>query len=571
MRSKRACFVSADGSRPHDGDVTDRRHLGLTQLILASLAVAALIGGCSGTTADQGGDGVGGTSAASSSAGTSGPSALGDHASARAAEVLAMQQTDQNAALVDAGLEMELAVAKESGLEAALGGPDGTRAALVSAWAPIVAQAAAVKGNIVPLGFRRRTSAAPSLGEGFFGGYMIAALAADAAVGASANLKAGPPVSETKDGFTLTGSQNHGELAMDATNVDAKTGVTTKLVTKTSVVPCPDADGRFEAEAVIDVTVSKGSTGQHGVLDVKVVGHVDDEAHLASSDLDYTMKWSRTSGGGTELVNVAASMPSSGGASRTVKRSGGAATSDLEASATLGGQMFAMLMEHFLTDAAQRGWESGRCVQLDVKAEPGKDSLKPGGTSEITAAPRSAIDGGKVGGNVTATMVGELTLEPNGSPVPADAGFVYTAPTDNLPKNAKVSFESRSRRGVGKAEIVFQIFKVGYVASGSGSDITFSGTVSDPEIFFTVLGDFQGGNATFDFSADRNDDGDPLPTGTVTITGGGSDAKITGDGTYTLVANQDGTLTVTMKSHACVDVSGQCRDSTDEITLTPNT
>jgi hypothetical protein len=481
-----------------------------------------------------------------------------------------MKQTDQNAALADAGLGLELAVAKESGLESELGGPAATRAALVSAWAPIVAQAAAVKGNIAPLGFRRRTSALPSLGEGFFGGYMIAALAADSAVSASANLKAGPPVSETRDGFTVTGSQNHGELAMDATHVDDKTGVTTKLATKTSVVPCPDADGRFEAEAVIDVTVSKGSAGQHGVLDVKVVGHVDDEAHLISSDLDYTMKWSRTSGGGTELVNVSASMPSSGGASRTVNRTGGAATSDLEASATLGAQMFAMLMEHFLTDAAQRGWESGRCVQLDVKAEPGKDSVKPGGTSEITAAPRSAIDGGKVGGNVTATMAGELTLEPNGSPVPADAGFVYTAPTDNLPKNAKVSLESRSRRGVGKAEIVFQIFKVGYVASGSGSDITFSGTVSDPEIFFTVSGEFQGGNATFDFSADRTDAGDVLPTGTVTITGGGSGAKITGDGTYTLVANQDGTLTVTMKTHACVDVSGQCRDSTDVITLTPN-
>jgi hypothetical protein len=566
-------LCGADCSVPHDGDVTDRRHLGLTQLTLACLALAALIGGCSGTTANQGGDahGVGGTSTPNSSADVSGTSPVGDPASARAAEVLAMQQTDQNAALVDAGLELELAVAKESGLEAELGGPDGARAALVSAWAPIVAQAAAVKGNIVPLGFRRRTPTAPSLGEGFFGGYMIAALAADAAVSASANLKSGPPVSETKDGLTLTGSQNYGELAMDATNLDDKTGVTTKLVTKTSVVPCPDADGRFEAEAVIDVTVSKGSSGQHGVLDVKVVGHVDDEAHLTSSDLDYTMKWSRTSGGGTELVDVSASMPSSGGASRTVKRSGGAATSDLEASATLGAQMFAMLMEHFLTDAAQRGWESGRCVQLDVKAEPGKDSVKPGGTSEITAAPRSAIDGGKVGGNVTATMVGELTLEPNGSPVPADAGFVYTAPTDNLPKNAKVSLESRSRRGVGKAEIVFQIFKVGYVASGSGDQVTFSGNVSDPELFFTVLGDFQGGTATFDFSADRTDDGDLLPTGTITITGGGSDAKITGDGTYTLVANQDGTLTVTMKTHACVDVSGQCRDSTDVITLTPNT
>ena len=156
----------------------------------------------------------------------------------------------------------------------------------------------------------------------------------------------------------------------------------------------------------------------------------------------------------------------------------------------------------------------------DVKAEPGPDSVKPGGTSEITAAPRSAIDGGQVGGNVTATLAGELTLEPNGSPVPADAGFVYSAPTDNLPKNAKVSLEARSRRGVGKAEIVFQIFRIGYVASGSGDGITFSGTTSDPELFFTVSGEFQGGSATFDFSADRTADGDLLPTGEVTMVAG---------------------------------------------------
>ena len=150
---------------------------------------------------------------------------------------------------------------------------------------------AAVKHR--PIGVPEANIGVPSLGEGFFGGYMIAARSGRG----RSRISKQPPVSETKDGFTLTGSQNHGELAMDATHVDDKTGVTTKLVTKTSVVPCPDADGRFEAEAVIDVTVSKGSTGQHGVLDVKVVGHVDDEAHLTSSDLDYTMKWSNVGWG----------------------------------------------------------------------------------------------------------------------------------------------------------------------------------------------------------------------------------------------------------------------------------
>ncbi len=511
-----------------------------------------------------------GTSTAASTEDDSGAGALGDRASARVDEVLAMGQADRDAAAAEAGLELELAVAKESGLEAELGGPDATRDALISAWAPLVEQAVAVRGSNVPSGFRRVAQAAPPIGLGLFGGLMLGAATAEVAV---SNVSTGETITETgtKNGFAVSASAslNHGEFAMEGTHVDGATGVTTKLVTKASAVPCPDADGRFEIEAVIDVTVSKGTAGQRGVLDVKVVGHVDDDAHLASSDLDYTMKWSRTSGGATELVNLSGSRSSSGGVSSTVERTGGAATSDLESSATVGAQIYAMLMDHFLTDAARKGWESGRCVRIDVKAEPGKKDVKPGGTSDITAAPRSTMDGAPTGGNVTATFAGQLAVEPNGSPVPADAAFVYTAPTDGLPTSGKVSLEARSRRGVGKAEIVFEIDRPVYVASGGGGGITFSGSTQSPDLSFSVLGDFEGGSATFDFLPDGTADGDLLPTGVVTIAGGGSGATVTGDGTYTLVANQDGTLTVTMNVHACVDVSGQCRDTTHVVTLTP--
>jgi hypothetical protein len=86
---------------------------------------------------------------------------------------------------------------------------------------------------------------------------------------------------------------------------------------------------------------------------------------------------------------------------------------------------------------------------------------------------------------------------------------------------------------------------------------------------FTVQGDFVGGNATFEFSSDLDAEGNRLPTGVVTISGGGNGVTVSGTGTYTLTANQDGTLTVDMQTHSCVDQVGQCRDSTDQITLTP--
>ena len=547
-------------------------------MTFACLAITALIGGCSSpsTTTKQGADvqDGAGTSTSTSTEDVSGGGALGDSASARVDEVLAMGQADRDAASAEAGLELELAVAKESGLEAELGGPDAARDALISAWAPLIEQAVAVKGNNVPSGFRQVATAAPPIGEGLFAGLVLAAVSADNAVEAgSAGITGAPEsVTKTENGFTTTtsGSLNRGEFAMEATHVDGKTGVTTKLVTKTSAVPCPDADGRFEIEAVIDVTVSKGTAGQRGVLVAKVVGHVDDDAHLASSDLDYTMKWSKTSGGATELVDLSGSVSSSGGVSSTVDRTGGAATRALDESATVGAQVFAALMQVFLTQAAQKGWESGRCVRLDVKAEPGRKDVKPGGTSDITAAPRSKVDGAPTGGNVTATFVaGKLAVEPNGSKVPADAAFVYTAPTDDLPMFGTVSLEARSRRGVGKAEIMFEIDSPVYVASGTGDGITFSGSTQDPALKIDLLGDFEGGSATFDFLPDRTADGDLLPTGVVTIAGGGSGATVTGDGTYTLVANQDGTLTLTMNIHACVDVSGECRDATHVVTLTP--
>ncbi len=538
--------------------------------------MTALIGGCSSTSTSTSTkssadvhDGAG-TSTSKSTEDGSGGGALDDRASARVDEVLAMGQADRDAAAAEAGLELELAVAKESGLEAELGGPDATRDALVSAWAPLVEQAVAVKGSNVPSGFRQVATAAPPISEGLFAGLLLAALSADSAV---SNASTGETGSETvtRNGFTVTqsGSLNRGEFALEGTNVDGATGVTTKLATKTSAVPCPDPDGRFEIEAVIDVTVSKGTAGQRGTLDVKVVGQVDDDAHLASSDLDYTMKWSKTSGGATELVDLSGSVSSSGGVSSTVDRTGRAATRALDESATVGAQVFAALMQVFLTDAARKGWESGRCVRIDVKAEPGKKDVKPGGTSDITAAPRSTMDGGPVGGNVIATFAGQLAVEPNGSKVPADAAFVYTAPTDGLPTSGTVSLEARSRRGVGKAEIVFEIDRPVYVASGTSGGVTFSGSTQSPELKIDLLGDFEGGSATFDLLPDRTADGDLLPTGVVTIAGGGSGATVTGDGTYTLVANQDGTLTVTMNIHACVDVSGECRDATHVITLTP--
>jgi hypothetical protein len=113
-------------------------------------------------------------------------------------------------------------------------------------------------------------------------------------------------------------------------------------------------------------------------------------------------------------------------------------------------------MKDKVIEAAQKAWQSGRCVELKVTPSAGPKDLDPGAVVDVLAEPRSKVDGAPTGGTVTATLVaGGQGVEPNGSPVPADANSTYTAP-DEPKKSGTVRYESRSKRGVGKAEVTFE-------------------------------------------------------------------------------------------------------------------
>ncbi|HEX4983000.1 MAG TPA: hypothetical protein VFV63_14935 [Ilumatobacteraceae bacterium] len=478
---------------------------------------------------------------------------------ARTDEVMAMGEDDREAALLAAGMELELDVAKASGLEAALGGREATRAALGAAWAPLVEQARAIDVESLSLGFRRG-SPAPSIGEGLFGALMVVSLGA--AVGVTNEIPAGPPVSEDNGkGFVITGSQNSASLSYNGTHTDSKTGVTTKLETNSTVVPCPDANGTFDASALVDVTVTKGDAGQHGTLDVNVVGQVDDDAHLASSDLEFQMQWSKSGGGSAELVDVSMKVPSSGDTSMTVNRTGGAVSPELVQGTAIGGLLYAMLIREGLLKAAQQGWESGRCVRLDVTPQPAPKDMEPSSTAEITAAPRSKIDGSATGGTVTATLIsGGTSVDPSAAPVPADANMTYTAHSE--PNNhGTVALEARSKRGVAKAELTFETRgPASFQIVGGLDDFQTNEAVCD------VMKPFQltGGGITASYSGGL--------TGTYSYTG---PFNATGGGTYTISLPNGPTQPGTMvgQGEGTVDTPlGQFGNSgTENFTLTPIT
>ena len=158
------------------------------------------------------------------------------------------------------------------------------------------------------------------------------------------------------------------------------------------------------------------------------------------------------------------------------------------------------MVEDSVVKAAEKAWSSGRCVELKVTPSDGPEDLEPAAVVTTIAEPRSKIDGTPTGGKVTATLTsGGDSVDPNGSPVQADANATYTAP-DEPDKSGTVAYESRSKRGVGKAELVFKTgAPASYRIAGGLEDWQVDQVICDVMAPFTLSvpeigsGQFSGG------------------------------------------------------------------------------
>jgi hypothetical protein len=395
---------------------------------------------------------------------------------AEAEAMWAMEPATRDALMAQLGAELELDVAERSGLAEALGGREAAAAALAQAWAPLVSTVTEALGaeqppiaiaSLVAVAVATET---PSIGEGMFGGYMLVALGAEGIVSASNDLQDGRPERGPVDGhpeMTVDVSPERAQIAIDATH--EHDGLKTVLKTALTVAPCPSPDGAFEASATIDVSATKGSQGQNGTLDVKIIGHVNDDARLASSDMEYRMQWAKFGDASGQYVDVSGTRKDA-----TLRRTGGAATPKLAYDAAVFGAVIANLVRHFVEEAAQHGWESGRCVRLDAVPSAGPRDLQPGQAVSLTAAPRSKIDGAAVGGSVTAGLTaGGATVTPSATKVAADASFTYVA-SEQAGKSGTVTLEARSKRGVAKATLE--------LTTAAGRSYEISGSVpSEPK------------------------------------------------------------------------------------------
>ena len=198
------------------------------------------------------------------------------------------------------------------------------------------------------------------------------------------------------------------------------------------------------------------------------------------------------------FFDLTINVPHTGKASATINRTGGTVTQDVYDDAIALNTLMMMLASSTLANAAQQGWESGRCIDLTTSVSAKPKGLDPAASVTITAAPRSKIDAGApVGGIVTALLTGgEASVSPSSTPVLPTLSSPTSPPTSrtrparfrsrHVPREASARRRSTSTRLAPTPPIVgglddFQTdtavcdVRDPFTLSGGGIDVEFSG------------------------------------------------------------------------------------------------
>jgi len=408
--------------------------------------------------------------------------------------------------------EVERQMYELSGLAQELGSPEAVDDSITQTaeWlAELAQQASSSIGSaaLEPQGIRSGVVAqagGPDLSLGLFGGFLVTTLVGESAVTRTNDGTVG--TRELSEGIKIDASTDRVEVTTKHTFTD-KAGVTTTLVTRNVVTPCPKADGTFEASASIDTssTINNGATGKRVTLDVTINGTVDDNADLVGYDLTSRVQYADFVASRGGFVDLTIKLPQAGSPTGEYTRGGGTVTSEIVENASALSTLMVVLAGTRLSATAKKGWESGRCVALQPTVSAGPKGLQPSASVTINAAPRSKIDGTPTVGTVTALLSGGgAGVDPSSTPVPADAEFTYQAPGEK-DKTGQVALEARSRRGVAKATIDFD-------TAGSPT-VRIAGPVT-----YSLMG--AEGTALVDLTLAPDPDGAYAGTASLQVTGG---------------------------------------------------
>ncbi len=375
--------------------------------------------------------------------------------------------------------------------------------------------------------------------------------------------KAGPIKFGGKDGEATLQFGEDGAFEQSMTFEVNENGLNGKVRVKSRMESCPDPEGKVTVELEVDSQMSvsgKPGTGGHVHSRFTYERYLDDDAHLINTADGSASNMRIQMSGAENFQNQ--SLDLTVGYERDGNRiwehhdeSGYSIFRPEEVERTKKLLEAAEFLNTLIAEAMLRGmgakatpWESGRCIRLEVTSDPGRrKGIRPNTAFDIEAKPRVKSDGTAAGGTVTATLSGGSSLQPASGKVPADAKYGYAGPGKEKEK-AQIDFESRSKRGVGRATLEFDTSRGGYRMVGGKCpeavtvcDITkpFTRTACGATMTHVPTSD-KGGTYTFEFK------------------GGGGVVRSTGSGTYTLSGTED-QLLATHSSHPICASAGMTK------------
>jgi hypothetical protein len=381
--------------------------------------------------------------------------------------------------------ESERQLWKDVGLDDALGGEQAADEAFGAMQDAIRTRHDAVRDDGPAFEFASAVASGfdEAAGAGMYGNMTIGDLLNQAAMEQTRSGEDGSDTSRLSEDTTASLASQDGTVT---TRYDTQTtikGVRLELQVKSQITPCPDANGNVHAEGTYTLRVS-GPDGHGLITEVTVTDdiQVGDDAEKAGSTFSYYAEYSdNKSGDGIIAYGVDANGEAQVG-------SGDSASAQGQTAAMKNGSFFAGWIALSLERAAEKGWQDGRCVQLDVSYSDGPGGLDPGAEVNLTVSPVAKSDHAPAGGTVTAKLAsGATSIDPEGRKVKANAAFTYIAPGER-DKEGTVHLEARSKRGVGILDVTLDTKSKAYLISGGGGELSFSGQTCDISQPFAISG-----------------------------------------------------------------------------------
>ncbi|MES2033493.1 MAG: hypothetical protein V4466_04900 [Pseudomonadota bacterium] len=346
----------------------------------------------------------------------------------------------------------------------------------------------------------------------------------------------------------------NGRVEASTTTEGTTDGVTGRITTKVSYDQCPDANGQVSVTFTSDSSLGAGDAGANLKVTVKGKIHYGDDGRLGN-DWNAETHIEHAAFGARSGTFVDATFADG---KTTVNNKSSQAT-DADIKAVEAQRDAAEIMAMSVLANAERAVQSGACVKLEPTSAPGKRTgAKPRTNFVLDARPRSVIDGAAVGGTVVATLSGDGALDRAGAQVPADAQYKYVGPdTDGA---GTITFEARSKRGVGKAMLKFDAKSRAYSAAGGAGAFYGTGEICDFAETFQITG--SGVVVTFTPSSESG--------GSYSYTGNMGGVGVYGNGTYSVsVTEAGGKMTATGPGTVVTPMGRRSATDTEHYTLTP--